>query len=136
MENEAKGVEVVVSGKLRGQRAKGMKFCDGYMKKSGYSPKGTQLFPISISMLSAAVNSCSLFPHSLLSSSFFFHLLNLDYVDKATRNVELRSGIIGIKVAIMLPWDPTGKKGPKNPLPDVVKILNPKKEDLITPSAH
>lgn len=40
MENEAKGVEVVVSGKLRGQRAKAMKFCDGYMKKSGYSPKG------------------------------------------------------------------------------------------------
>jgi len=92
MENEAKGCEVKVAGKLRGQRAKGMKFCDGYMKKSGYSQK--------------------------------------DYVDKATRHVELRSGIIGIKVSIMLPWDPTGKKGPKKPLPDVVKVLNPKKEDL------
>ena len=30
MENEAKGVEVIVSGKLRSQRAKAMKFCDGY----------------------------------------------------------------------------------------------------------
>ena len=35
MENGAKGVEVTVSGKLRGQRAKGMKFRDGYMIKSG-----------------------------------------------------------------------------------------------------
>ena len=31
MENEAKGVEVIVSGKLRSQRAKAMKFCDGYV---------------------------------------------------------------------------------------------------------
>lgn len=35
MENGAKGCEVLVSGKLRGQRAKGMKFLDGYMVKSG-----------------------------------------------------------------------------------------------------
>ena len=35
MEASAKGVEVVVSGKLRGQRAKGMKFNDGYMIKTG-----------------------------------------------------------------------------------------------------
>jgi len=35
MENGAKGVEVVVSGKLRGARAKAMKFKDGYMVKSG-----------------------------------------------------------------------------------------------------
>jgi len=55
-----------------------------------------------------------------------------EYVDKAVRKVELRSGVIGIKVAIMLPWDPTGKRGPKKPLPDVVRVLNPKKEDLIT----
>mmetsp|Transcript_22982 Transcript_22982/g.39104 ORF Transcript_22982/g.39104 Transcript_22982/m.39104 type:complete len:225 (+) Transcript_22982:69-743(+) len=37
MEAEAKGVEVVVSGKLRGQRAKAMIFRDGYMVKSGQS---------------------------------------------------------------------------------------------------
>ena len=35
MESGAKGVEVVVSGKLRGQRAKAMKFIDGYMIKTG-----------------------------------------------------------------------------------------------------
>jgi small subunit ribosomal protein S3e len=37
MESGAKGVEVVVAGKLRGQRAKAMKFRDGYMVKTGNS---------------------------------------------------------------------------------------------------
>mmetsp|Transcript_25265 Transcript_25265/g.30546 ORF Transcript_25265/g.30546 Transcript_25265/m.30546 type:complete len:286 (-) Transcript_25265:110-967(-) len=37
MEAEAKGVEVIVSGKLRGQRAKAMKFGDGYMIKTGHA---------------------------------------------------------------------------------------------------
>jgi len=35
MENGAKGCEVTISGKLRGARAKSMKFRDGYMVKSG-----------------------------------------------------------------------------------------------------
>merc|ERR1711898_81361 len=35
MEAGAQGVEVIVSGKLRGQRAKAMKFADGYMIKAG-----------------------------------------------------------------------------------------------------
>ncbi len=35
MENGGKGVSIQVSGKLRGQRAKAMKFVDGYMIKSG-----------------------------------------------------------------------------------------------------
>lgn len=35
MENGARGCEVVVSGKLRGQRAKSMKFVDGLMIHSG-----------------------------------------------------------------------------------------------------
>lgn len=35
MESGAKGVEVVVAGKIRGQRGKTMKFRDGYMLKSG-----------------------------------------------------------------------------------------------------
>ncbi len=35
MESGAKGCEVVVSGKLRGQRAKSMKFVDGWMIHSG-----------------------------------------------------------------------------------------------------
>ena len=35
MESGAKGVEVVISGKLRGQRAKSMKFVDGFMIHAG-----------------------------------------------------------------------------------------------------
>lgn len=36
------------------------------------------------------------------------------------------AGVLGIKVKIMLPWDPSGKIGPKRPLPDHVSILDPK----------
>ena len=36
MESGAKGVEVVVSGKLRGARAKAMKFVDGFMVRYFY----------------------------------------------------------------------------------------------------
>jgi small subunit ribosomal protein S3e len=39
MESGANGCEVVVSGKLRGQRAKSQKFKDGYMVKSGDSAR-------------------------------------------------------------------------------------------------
>lgn len=39
MEQGASGVEVVLSGKLRAQRAKKMKFRDGYMIKSGTGPR-------------------------------------------------------------------------------------------------
>merc|ERR1711935_786145 len=35
MESGAQGVEVIVSGKIRAQRAKAMKFSDGYMIKAG-----------------------------------------------------------------------------------------------------
>merc|ERR1719186_192846 len=92
MESGAKGCEVVVSGKLRGQRAKSMKFTDGLMIHSG-----------------DPVN---------------------DYVDMACRHVLLRQGVIGIKVKIMLPWDPAGKMGPKMPIPDHVSIVEPKEENI------
>ena len=36
MESGAKGCEVIVSGKLRAQRAKAMKFKDGYMIAAGH----------------------------------------------------------------------------------------------------
>jgi len=39
-------------------------------------------------------------------------------------------GVLGIKVKIMLPWDQTGKRGPKKPLPDVVIVNEPKEEIL------
>merc|ERR1740137_468470 len=92
MESGAKGCEVVVSGKLRGQRAKSMKFTDGLMIHSGEP-------------------------------------LN-DYVDTAVRHVLLRQGVLGIKVKIMLPWDPSGKIGPRRPLPDHVSIVEPKDEAI------
>ena len=34
----------------------------------------------------------------------------------------LCSGVLGIKVKIMLPHDETGKSGPKKPLPDQVSL--------------
>merc|ERR1712071_650160 len=76
-----------MGGKLRGQRAKAMKFGDGYMIKAGQV-----------------------------------------YTDTAVRHVAMRQGMIGIKVSIMLPHDPTGVNGPKIPLDDVVTILEPKEE--------
>jgi small subunit ribosomal protein S3e len=88
MESGAKGCIVSVSGKLRAQRAKTMKFIDGYIIHSGQ--------PVE------------------------------DYVEKATRHCLLRQGVIGIKVSIMLPWDPVGNIGPKKPLPDVVTVLSNK----------
>ncbi|KAG5547086.1 hypothetical protein RHGRI_012949 [Rhododendron griersonianum] len=95
MESGAKGCEVswqvIVSGKLRAQRAKSMKFKDGYMISSGQ--------PVN------------------------------EYIDSAVRHVLLRQGVLGIKVKIMLDWDPKGKQGPTTPLPDVVTIHTPKEEE-------
>merc|ERR1711970_723669 len=39
MENGAKGVEVIISGKMRAQRAKAMKFKDGYLISTGEPKK-------------------------------------------------------------------------------------------------
>eukprot|EP01061_Rhynchopus_euleeides_P034980 TRINITY_DN58_c0_g1_i5.p2 TRINITY_DN58_c0_g1~~TRINITY_DN58_c0_g1_i5.p2 ORF type:complete len:241 (+),score=97.18 TRINITY_DN58_c0_g1_i5:68-724(+) len=88
MESQAKGVELIIAGKVRGQRAKAMKFKDGYMKFSGDVP--------------------ALF------------------VSQCTRHVYMRQGTLGLKVKIMLDWDPEGKKGPTKPQPDVVTIHPPK----------
>ena len=94
MESGAKGCEVVISGKLRGQRAKSMKFVDGMMIHSGQPAK--------------------------------------EYIDFAVRHVLLRQRVLGIKVKILLPWDPKGINGPKKPLPDAVTFIDPK-EDLSAP---
>jgi len=92
MESGAKGCEVIVSGKLRAQRAKAMKFKDGYMISSGQ--------PVN------------------------------EYIDGAVRHVMLRQGVLGIKVKIMKAHDPSGKEGPRLPLPDVVIVHNPKEEEV------
>jgi len=39
-------------------------------------------------------------------------------------------GVLGLKVKIMLDWDPKGKQGPMTPLPDVVIIHTPKEDDV------
>ncbi|KAK9512526.1 hypothetical protein O3M35_000929 [Rhynocoris fuscipes] len=91
MESGAKGATIIVSGKLRGQRAKSMKFTDGVMIHAG--------------------NACK------------------DYIGVATRHVLLRQGILGIKVQIMYRWDPSGKLGPKKPIPDHVSVIQPPDDD-------
>merc|ERR1712139_531839 len=96
MESGALGCEVIVSGKLRAQRAKSMKFADGYMIKAG--------------------NPCR------------------SYIDSAVRHVLLSQGVLGIKVNIMLPWDPTGKMGPKKPMPDKVDVFEPKEDVIVAPA--
>merc|ERR1711907_495546 len=88
--NFAENSVELYAGKIRGARAKSMKFTDGYMIKSG-DPKR-------------------------------------QYVDSAVRHVALRQGMLGVRVTIMLPWDPTGKTGPKTPLPDQVVIHEPKED--------
>merc|ERR1711990_112633 len=97
MESGAKGCEVVVSGKLRGQRANAMKFVDGLMIHSGNPAE--------------------------------------EYVDMAVRHVLLRQGVLGIKVKIMLPHAPSGKTGPKTPLPDHGSIVE-LKEEIIPEQAY
>ena len=52
------------------------------------------------------------------------------YVDIAVRHIKMRQGVMGVKVKIMLPHDPEGKRGPKIPIPDHVVVLKPKLEDI------
>lgn len=92
----AKGVEVIVSGKLRQQRAKSMKFRDGYMVHTGE--------PMKV------------------------------FVDTAVRHLELKQGIMGVKVKIMLPYIGENPRNPlrfgiANPLPDIIIFKEAKHRD-------
>lgn len=51
------------------------------------------------------------------------------YIVEAKRNVMMRQGIIGVRVKIMLPHDPTGKMGPRKPIPDNIQIKEPKEDE-------
>eukprot|EP00760_Papus_ankaliazontas_P039526 PhM_4_TR9618/c0_g1_i2/m.54263/K02985/RP-S3e, RPS3; small subunit ribosomal protein S3e len=86
MESGAQGIEVIVKGKQGQQRAKTMKFRQGYMVKSG--------------------NAAA------------------DCIDSVKRSVQLRQGILGIKLSIMLPPGEATYK----PQPDKFEIPYPKKE--------
>ena len=91
----AKGCEVIISGKLRQQRAKSMKYKDGFMIHTG-QPKKV-------------------------------------YISAAVRHLELKQGIMGIKVKIMLPYNPDANKGKgfgiAEPIPDVITFKEPKPEE-------
>merc|ERR1712045_499795 len=89
------GCEVIVSGKVRGQRAKAQKYAQGYQVSTG-QPK-------------------------------------YDFIDAATRSVELRQGVLGLKVKIM--QGTKIKIGQKEMvMPDFIQIEEPKDEDnSITP---
>merc|ERR1712150_407386 len=87
------GCEVIVSGKMRVQRAKVMKYKGGYLISTG-NPKD-------------------------------------EFIDTAIRHVFFKQGIIGVKVKIMMPTDPTGQRGIKIPLPDIVKINPPKVDEEV-----
>lgn len=49
-----------------------------------------------------------------------------EHTDVAVRHVLLRQGMLGVKVEIMLPYDPTGKTGPKSKVADQVTVAEPK----------
>merc|ERR1712110_310505 len=51
-----------------------------------------------------------------------------DFIDKAIRHVELRQGMIGIKVKIMQAIE-IGSGANKKIMPDCVKIFEPKEEE-------
>ncbi len=91
----AKGCEVIISGKLRQQRAKSMKYKDGFMIHTGYPKKV--------------------------------------FISSAVRHLELKQGIMGIKVKIMLPYNPEGNRGRgfgiSEPLPDVITFKEQKNEE-------
>jgi len=90
MDSGAVGCEVVISGKLKGERARAARFSEGLLFHSGNAAR--------------------------------------TYIDKATRHCCLRAGVLGLRVKINLPHDPTGKKGPKTFKDDQVIITKPRLE--------
>lgn len=92
----AKGCEIIISGKIRGQRAKSQKYKQGYIISTG-QPK-------------------------------------LEFVDEAVRHVELRQGVLGVKVKI-LPDTERAVGKYRKVMPDIVKIHEPKDDvQNVTPT--
>lgn len=128
-----------MSGKLRAQRAKSMKFKDGYMVSSGnpvreYIDSATRhvlLRQVRWVNWQAKCAVCTAGVRlSLLACIFDDHFLHCCTVlcvhCPTNRRLPAIQGVLGIKVRIMKEWDPTGKVGPRTPLPDVVTVLAPK----------
>ena len=53
------------------------------------------------------------------------------YIDAAVRHVNMRQGMLGVRVTIMLAHDPEGKMGPKMPMPDNVVVHEPKEDAVL-----
>ena len=91
----AKGVEIIVSGKLRQQRAKSVKYKGGYLIHTGNARRV--------------------------------------FLDIAVRHIFLRQGIMGVKVKIMMPYNPLASQGKgfgiSTPLPDVISFVEEKTKD-------
>lgn len=84
----AQGCAIIVSGKLKGQRAKSVKYTNGLLIHTGASKN--------------------------------------DYVKEALSVVHMKQGVIGIKIKIMLPYDPEGICGPSKVTSDRIRIFEPK----------
>merc|ERR1712156_1058277 len=84
------GCEVIVAGKVRGQRAKDQKYTQGYQVSTG-QPK-------------------------------------YDFIDIAVRNVELRQGVLGLKVKIMQGTKIRLPNGKDKVMPDYIEIAEPKED--------
>ena len=90
MRRNAVGCEIMVSGKVRGQRAKAQKYSAGYQISTGQPKK--------------------------------------EFIDTAIRHVNMRQGVIGLKVKIMMSLE--RKHGKETQvMPDFIKIHDPKDDD-------
>ena len=91
MRRNAVGCEIIVSGKVRGQRAKAQKYSSGYQISTGQPRK--------------------------------------EFVDIAVRHVNMRAGVLGVKVKIMMSVE-RKVGGVTHVLPDYIKVHDPKDDDI------
>ena len=121
MESGAKGVEVVVAGKLRGQRAKAMKFRDGYMVKTGNSAVVFQDYATRHVMMRQGIMGVRVKVSRQSARRRRARAV-------ATAALPPPPPPLAAPAQIMLPRDPEGITGPKAKLADVVEIQMPKED--------
>merc|ERR1711939_534546 len=92
MRKKAIGCLVMVSGKVRGQRAKAQKYVSGYLISTGQPKK--------------------------------------EFIDTAIRHVNMRQGVLGLKVMIMADVK-KGKGENLKLMPDYIEIRDPKDGDVV-----
>lgn len=127
------GCEVAVSGKLRAQRAKTMKFVDGYMLSSGQPVKEYVQYAFRHVLLRQGVLGIKVRRHLCrpldmvkLGPSSPEQVWDMYFRD--VNQMHFVPGLLLFQVKIMLPYDPSGQMGPSKSLPDTVLILEPKEE--------